>query len=290
MWVRVTPGSSLLLDCGEGTLAQLRRQLGPAGSRDALRSLGVVWVSHRHADHMAGVPALLRALAEQGSPPPLLLGPRSLERWLGLDVNATGVPGTGSPAAAPTGLLPGPTATPARPEFLHPRQLGSPAAQARLRARCAGLAGLQACPAVHCSDAWCVRADCAGFSLAYTGDTVPCPALRALCSPAPTVLVHEATFGPGRASDAARKKHCTTADALALAAAARPALTVLTHFSQRYPRYPDGVLGADGDDCMPGVGVAFDGMRLPLAAMHLLPGVQPLLRDLLEKREGEALA
>ncbi|OMP00012.1 hypothetical protein CCACVL1_03500 [Corchorus capsularis] len=42
---------SLLLDCGKGTLAQLRRRYGMEGSNNAVKNLACVWISHIHADH-----------------------------------------------------------------------------------------------------------------------------------------------------------------------------------------------------------------------------------------------
>ena len=145
--------------------------------------------------------------------------------------------------------------------------------------------GLHPAPAVHCPDAWSVRLSLPGASLVYSGDTIPTAALRALCRPPPTILVHEATFAPGLLDEARRKRHCTVAQALELACLARPALTLLTHFSQRYPRYPEGVLGQGSD--APPVAVAFDGMIVPFGALRLLPAVQPLAALLLEKRAEE---
>ncbi len=44
----------LLLDCGEGTYGQLRRRYGPAAD-DVLANLRLIWISHIHADHHAGL-------------------------------------------------------------------------------------------------------------------------------------------------------------------------------------------------------------------------------------------
>lgn len=75
---RLASGGGLLMDAGEGTWAQLVRCYGPAGAAAQVASLAAVWVSHRHADHMLGLPALLAA--RPPSAPPLLIigGPRCL--------------------------------------------------------------------------------------------------------------------------------------------------------------------------------------------------------------------
>ena len=69
------PGRGLLLDCGEGTLGQLRRAFGNRAD-ECLRNLGAVWISHPHADHHLGLPSLLaerRRLAPE-KPSPILDG------------------------------------------------------------------------------------------------------------------------------------------------------------------------------------------------------------------------
>lgn len=60
----------------------------------------------------------------------------------------------------------------------------------------AGLAQLQAVRVAHCADAWGVvlRAR-AGWGVAYSGDTRPCPALQRAAA-GMSLLIHEATFEP----------------------------------------------------------------------------------------------
>jgi hypothetical protein len=107
----------LLLDAGEGTLGAIQRTFGEAEAGAVLAALACIWISHKHADHMLGVPALLEArtravaklAAQQGSAgkqaaggrsaspgssggssstaaphalPLLLVGPRELHDWL----------------------------------------------------------------------------------------------------------------------------------------------------------------------------------------------------------------
>ncbi|KFM26285.1 Zinc phosphodiesterase ELAC protein 2 [Auxenochlorella protothecoides] len=250
IWLSLDPSSSILLDCGEGTAGQLTRTLGAVAARTLLATLRVLWVSHRHADHMGGVPGVLRAVPE-GTPPPLVVGPRSLRDWL---------------AACGGEDL--------RYEFLHAGCLRRPGEDFGV-----GLGGGY--------DAWSLRIDAArSWSIVYSGDTTPNPDLRALCSPPPTLLVHEATFGEGREGEAERKRHSTTAQALELAQIARPWATILTHFSQRYPGYPEGV-PLDGNS--PAVAAAFDGMVVSLRLLHALAATQPVVAVLLDRDEDEVV-
>jgi ribonuclease Z len=55
------PGvNGVLLDCGEGSLGQLRRRFGPEGTRRILEELRMIYISHMHADHHLGLNAILR--------------------------------------------------------------------------------------------------------------------------------------------------------------------------------------------------------------------------------------
>ncbi|EYU21483.1 hypothetical protein ABFS82_09G108200 [Erythranthe guttata] len=77
---------SLLLDCGEGTLGQLKRRFGVQGADEAVRKLRCIWISHIHADHHTGLArilALRRDLLKGTSHEPVIVvGPRQLKRFL----------------------------------------------------------------------------------------------------------------------------------------------------------------------------------------------------------------
>ncbi|EFJ39949.1 hypothetical protein VOLCADRAFT_100314 [Volvox carteri f. nagariensis] len=158
-----------------------------------------------------------------------------------------------------------------------------------------GLFRWQSVAVHHCRDAWgLVLEHRDGWKLVYSvicaipvvlpppqpfmiapGDTRPCPALIAAGRGA-TLLIHEATFEPCMESQARSKRHSTSAEAAAVAEAMGAYRTILTHFSQRYPRIPAGVNPAARPlhrRPLP----AFDGMLLPLAALPELPYILPPL-------------
>lgn len=63
-------GELMLLDCGEGTQIPWRR------SRWGFKKLSLICLSHVHADHVAGLPGVLHALANAGREDPLrIVGP-----------------------------------------------------------------------------------------------------------------------------------------------------------------------------------------------------------------------
>ncbi|CAA6666016.1 unnamed protein product [Spirodela intermedia] len=86
VYVNLFSRGSLLLDCGEGTLGQLKRRFGMKGADDAVKALNFIWISHIHADHHTGLARILALRAEllKGVPhePVLVIGPRLLKRFL----------------------------------------------------------------------------------------------------------------------------------------------------------------------------------------------------------------
>lgn len=68
-------GSSLLIDCGEGTqIAMRKRGWTP-------KPVDVILFTHYHADHISGLPGFLLSMANSDRTEPLtMIGPRGLER------------------------------------------------------------------------------------------------------------------------------------------------------------------------------------------------------------------
>src|ERR1044072_768986 len=67
----------LLIDCGEGTQRQLVRSVG-------LIELEEIFITHFHADHVLGLPGMLKTFSLRGRELPLTVyGPRGLADLLG---------------------------------------------------------------------------------------------------------------------------------------------------------------------------------------------------------------
>ncbi len=84
MYLHMFDRGGMMVDCGEGSLGQLRRRFGVACD-DIIANLRAVWISHIHADHHVGLPRLLNArkrLLGHDCPPLLVIGPRPLRRAL----------------------------------------------------------------------------------------------------------------------------------------------------------------------------------------------------------------
>lgn len=232
------PGSmgSLLMDCGEGSWGQMLRCLGPEVARQQVAALRCVWVSHKHADHALGLSGLLAA-RPAGAPPLLVVGPWAVKRWLQRLHDSHGY----------------------HTHFVHCREFRQPwdvanNAQQSIQAEAVGPRGLglvrwQSVPVDHCPDAYAlVMEHQHGWKLVYSGDTRPCPALVRAGAGA-TLLIHEATFEPELVHQAVSKRHSTSAEALQAAKDMKAYSTILTHFSQRYPRVPAGLgLESESED------------------------------------------
>ena len=68
-------GSSLLIDCGEGTQIAIREKGW------SFRPIDIICITHFHGDHISGLPGILLAMSNSDRTEPLtMLGPKGLER------------------------------------------------------------------------------------------------------------------------------------------------------------------------------------------------------------------
>ncbi len=68
-------GSSLLIDCGEGTQIAIREKGW------SFRPLDIICITHFHGDHISGLPGILLAMSNSDRTEPLtMIGPKGLER------------------------------------------------------------------------------------------------------------------------------------------------------------------------------------------------------------------
>ncbi|KAI8109722.1 hypothetical protein M9434_001001 [Picochlorum sp. BPE23] len=246
----------VLLDCGEGTFGQMVRLYGFQGARDRISKLKLIWISHRHADHMSGLAELL-SMRPKDSEEVLIQGPKSCIRWmLGLKK-----------------LVDFPAF-----RIEHVSDVDSSACKRMLKQ--IGGATIQCTPVRHCADAYAVSfvfSD--SFKLVYSGDTEPCDNLVRDGEGA-DLLIHEATFEPEMIQDARRKRHSTLEEAVDVSHRMNASRTLLTHFSQRYPKFPTGFPQKGSK-----VGIAFDGFCLPLKLIDSFPKYMTFFQQMLTHRE-----
>lgn len=111
-----------------------------------------------------------------------------------------------------------------------------------------GLCRFEAVPVQHCPEAAAlILGHASGWSLAYSGDCRPSRQFSAAARGV-QVMIHEATFEDDLADHAVSKRHCTTGEALRVAGEASAGCTILTHFSQRYPKATAAMRSAAVED------------------------------------------
>lgn len=245
-------GERILIDCGEGTQRQLIRSVG-------LVDLDEIFVTHFHADHVLGLPGLLKTYGLQGRERPLTVwgptGLRQLFRVLapligkqGFDVRieelesgedldrddyvlaafsvAHRVPALGYALIEDD--------RPGRFDEQRAIELGVAPGPAFGRLQnghnVEGAAGEVAPEQV-------LGEPRRGRKLVFSGDTAPCDMTRAVAHAA-DLLVHEATFMDEDAARARETGHSTARQAALVAADAEVGLLALTHVSTRYPAGP----------------------------------------------------
>src|SRR5215207_2415522 len=265
-------GDRLLIDCGEGTQRQLMRSVG-------LIELEELFITHFHADHVLGLPGMLKTFALRQRERTLTIhGPRGLRalfrtldpvvgrlsfelEMVELEPNAQ-LERDGYKIAAfavdhgGRGLGYALVEDP-RPGVFDPeraRELGvTPGPD---------FGRLQGGETVNGVRPEQVMGEARrGRKIVLAGDTAPCEMTEAVAYEA-DLLVHEATFSDENADRAADTRHSTARQAAELAAAARVAMLALTHVS---PRYGGGELRDEARAVFPETIVPrdFDRVQIP---------------------------
>jgi ribonuclease Z len=242
-------GDRILLDCGEGTQRQLLR------SQIGLVDLDVVLFSHYHADHVLGLPGLLKTYDLRGREQGLeLYGPSGLQELMVIFAPIVGrlgfplhvrelsggdeVPGDGYRFVAHASDHRGPALAwelsederPGQFDLAEARRLGVPEGPA--------FGELQRGHAVTLADGSVVTPAAVlgperrGRTLVFSGDTRPCTGVRRAALGA-DLLVHEASFAAEDGERARETRHSTAVEAAELAAASEVKLLALTHLGAR---------------------------------------------------------
>ncbi|MEA2365819.1 MAG: ribonuclease [Thermoleophilaceae bacterium] len=238
-------GDRLLFDCGEGTQRQLMRSVG-------LVELEELFLTHFHADHVLGLPGMLKTFAlRQRERELVVYGPRGLRRLYGLLEPVIGrlsfrvelvelapndeLDREGYRIAAFEVDHGGPALGYALVEDPRPGQFDPDLARELGVRPGPDFGRLQRGEEVNGVRPEQVMGETRrGRKVVLTGDTAPCDMTRLVAWEA-DLLVHEATFMEEDAERAAETRHSTAAQAAELAAAASVRMLALTHISPRYP-------------------------------------------------------
>jgi ribonuclease Z len=246
-------GERLLVDCGEGTQRQLIQSVG-------LVDLDEVYITHFHADHVLGLPGMLKTFGLQGRERPLTVhGPTGLETLFRVLSPLIGRPGfevrieeleSGDElerdgyALAAFSVAHGGLPALGYALLEHDRPGRFDEARAlELGVRPGPDFGrLQRGEPVQGSNGEVLPEQVLGEPrrgrrIVVAGDSAPCEMTRAVAHRA-DLLVHEATFMHEDLARAQETGHSTARQAAMLAADAEVELLALTHVSTRYPVGP----------------------------------------------------
>ncbi|HWA53615.1 MAG TPA: ribonuclease Z [Solirubrobacterales bacterium] len=244
----VRGGQRMMFDCGEGTQRQLQRSLG-------LAQVDEIYLTHFHADHILGLPGLLKTYDLTAREEPLtIFGPRGLRdlfKTLGRLVGRTDYsidlveidPGEavrhdGAEVQAfavehsvrANGYV--------LVEQERPGRFDPDAAKRLGVAEGPAFAALQRGEEVPGSDGPVRPSDVMGESrpgriVAITGDTSPCHSTVSAAADA-DLLIHDASFSEEEAQRAADTGHSTVGQAASVAREAHVKMLALVHISSRY--------------------------------------------------------
>lgn len=241
-------GERLLFDCGEGTQRQMQRSLG-------LVQADEIYLTHFHADHVLGLPGLLKTYDLTDRRVPLkIYGPPGLNELFqifgpligrlkySLDLIELGANDTVEHDGYE--VRPFEAAHSARAygyalvEAERPGRFDPDAAAAAGVPEGPAYAALQRGETVE-GEAGPVTPDRVmgpsrpGRTLVITGDTAPSPATVSAAADA-DLLIHDASFAEEEVQRAAETGHSTVGQAAAVAAEAHVKLLALVHISSRY--------------------------------------------------------
>ncbi len=244
----VRGGQRMMFDCGEGTQRQLQRSLG-------LSQVDEIYLTHFHADHILGLPGLLKTYDLTAREEPLtIFGPRGLRdlfktlgrligrtdysidlieldpgeavRHDGAEVRAFAV--EHSVRANGYALI----------EEERPGRFDPEAAKRLGVTEGPAFANLQRGEEVEGSVGTVRPEDVMGEprpgrTIALTGDTAPCHSTVAAAADA-DLLIHDASFSEEEVQRAADTGHSTVSQAAAVAREAHVKMLALVHISSRY--------------------------------------------------------
>ncbi|KAF9585055.1 Zinc phosphodiesterase ELAC protein 2 [Lunasporangiospora selenospora] len=283
------PGkNTFLLDVGEGTYGQMFRQFG--GFRrtakqansvdDKIERLGGIFISHMHADHHLGTVRVIDAWNKQRkkkTTPLVLIGPRRMNAFLQefSDVQDFGY--------QHVKFIDCDNIVCWRDERDYRKFTSQTIMDSFLKK--SGFEQVETVDVIHCFHAYGISMTHKdGWKIVYSGDTRPSQNLVNAGEGA-TVLLHEATFEDDMRDFAIAKKHSMTKEAIMVGEGMDAMFTMLTHFSQRYPKIPR----FNASKTRTTVGICFDLMSVKFGQMPMLPKFLPALEVLYSPESEEAM-
>ncbi|OMP05967.1 hypothetical protein COLO4_08423 [Corchorus olitorius] len=251
-------------------LKNLENRYGMEGSKNAVKNLACVWISHIHADHHVGlvrILALRRELLKRLPHEPLIvIGPSQLERFLDayqrledLDMQFFDNRTTTIAPWETFELDNESNNNKLFPESDEEIELASKDGESLQQTRpCLEM--------IEASQGATILIHEATFEEGMDGEAIA-------KNHSTTKEAIEATFEEGMDGEAIAKNHSTTKEAIEVGDSAAAYRIILAHFSQRYPKIPELDEISMQKTC-----IAFDFMSINIADLSVLPEVIPYLK------------
>ncbi|BGP19471.1 hypothetical protein JCM10213_006291 [Rhodosporidiobolus nylandii] len=284
----------ILLDAGEGTWGQISRRFGDGekekgepSKEDVLRGIKLLFISHLHQDHHAGLSTLLRVRAQLNPPPqdPLfIVCPPNARTYLFEQQQLFDLGLYERHSGREVRFIDNPLLEPGKTLVE-----GSKADNTLNDLKTLlGLTEVTCVPVLHRCRAWgVVVSHTSGWKIVFSGDTTPCDALVAAGQGA-SLLVHEATIEDDMPEVAEAKGHSTFGQAIDVATRMQARHLLLTHFSARYPKLPPlSSFVSSTSSHRPVIATAFDLMTLPLSAFWRVERYRDAMDALLSWDEAD---
>ena len=250
-----TDSGFILIDAGEGTAGQLQRRFGPKNLEYIFKNLICIWISHLHGDHHFGLYQLLQKRAEilsatVSSPESIPKVPLMCHKFIANHI-------VNLEKSINQNLM---------FQLYDQKEIFK-----------YGNISLESIPVVHCLDSYgCVATLDGGWRVAFSGDrgfNDNFPKTVGSCD----LLIHEATFTDDLADIAKEKRHSTFGQAIETGKLVGAKYTIITHFSQRYPKLP--VFNSEIDN----IAFAFDYLTVIYEKLPELCAICPQIFQMIQE-------
>ena len=280
--VALDENTNILLDCGESTISQLMRLHGNEGYKEELMKLKAIFISHLHADHILGVFGILnerqKLFDEQNleNKRLFLCVPANIVNYFKIYCEFFDKKILNNIRFIYNTSL-----------YETPEKKENNQYEIDLLYSDLNLQSIITVPVQHIQGSNAViittNNNNSPFKLVFSGDCRPSDLLASYGTDC-DVLIHESNYGEKLKDEAIKNNHSTILEAIKIGKRMKAKLTILWHFSQRYPRIPNM-----NDICKyDGVGISFDNMVVRRCDLELIPKFNDVLKSLFAKDKESA--
>jgi len=221
--LQISSECSVLIDCGYDTYTQMHKHFGSEKVRKVLESIKLIYISHKHTDHSAGLPVLLKMMGMCSNTRQLeILCPNYVRQY----ITRFARHGPHLPTLKQSNI------TSVESIINEPSQL-------QYFAQILGSQNFRPILVDHCYPTFGLAVQCQGWKVVYSSDTLPMSKKLIEVGQNADILIHDCLFLEDYHVNKARlKQHSTLSGAVSTARAMNAKILMLTHFQSAYPVVP----------------------------------------------------